>query len=158
MAHHAQYQPELQRTADAFRRELFEDALPLVESRYRVEKEVAQRGIVGLSMGGGQALTVGLGNLDRFAWVGSFSGVPPEEAITKSVLADAAGTNAKLRLLWIGVGQDDFLRKRNEEFIAKLKEGGIVHDWHLTDGGHSWPVWRRYLADFLPLLFQPKQS
>ena len=139
----------------AFRRELFEDALPLVEARYRVEPDAAQRGIVGLSMGGGQSLTVGLGNLDRFAWVGSFSGVPPEEAVSKAVLGDAAGTNARLRLLWIGCGQDDFLRPRNEEFIAKLKEAGIVHQWHLTQGGHSWPVWRGYLADFLPLLFQP---
>ena len=52
---------------DAFRRELFEDALPLVESCYRVEKDAAQRGIVGLNMGGGQSLTVGLGHPDRFA-------------------------------------------------------------------------------------------
>ncbi len=96
-----------------------------------------------------------IANLDRFAWVGSFSGVPPEEAVGKAALADAAGTNARLRLLWIGCGQDDFLRPRNEEFITKLKEAGIVHQWHLTQGGHSWPVWRGYLADFLPLLFQP---
>ena len=142
---------------EAFRRELFEDALPLVESRYRVKKDAANRGIVGLSMGGGQSLTVGLGNLDRFAWVGSFSGVPPEEAISKTFLADPSGANAKLRLLWIGVGQDDFLRSRNEEFVAKLKESGIQHEWHLTEGGHSWPVWRSYLADFLPLLFQTKR-
>ena len=104
----------------AFRRKLFEDALPLVEARYRVEPDAAQRGIVGLSMGGGQSLKVGLGNFDRFAWVGSFSGVPPEEAVDKAVLSYAAGTNAKLRLLWIGCGQDHFLCPRNEEFIAKL--------------------------------------
>ncbi len=142
---------------DAFRRELFEDALPLIESRYRVEKDAAQRGIVGLSMGGGQSLTVGLGNLDRFSWVGSFSGVPPDEAVAKAVYADAAGTNAKLRLLWIGVGKDDFLRQRNEGFVAKLNESGIHHEWHLTEGAHSWPVWRQYLADFLPLLFQAEK-
>ena len=139
----------------AFRRELFEDALPLVEARYRVEQNVALRGIVGLSMGGGQSLTVGLGNLDRFSWVGSFSGVPPDEAVAKAVLADAGGTNAKLRLLWIGCGRDDFLLARNEAFVAQLKAGGVKHEWHLTEGGHSWPVWRGYLADFLPLLFQP---
>ncbi|MBI5800829.1 MAG: esterase family protein, partial [Verrucomicrobia bacterium] len=141
---------------NAFRRELFEDALPLVEARYRVEKDASRRGIVGLSMGGGQSLTVGLGNLDRFAWVGAFSAAPPDEAVVKATLGDAAAANAKLRLLWIGVGKDDFLRARNEEMIAKLKESGVTHEWHLTDGGHSWPVWRGYLADFLPLLFEPK--
>jgi enterochelin esterase family protein len=52
---------------DAFRRELLEDALPLVESLYRVEPGAGQRAIAGLSMGGGQSLSVGLTNLDRFA-------------------------------------------------------------------------------------------
>ena len=138
---------------DAFRRELFEDALPLVESLYRVEKDAARRAIAGLSMGGWHSLTVGLGNMDRFAWVGSFSGVPPEAAVAQSFVADPAAANAKLRLLWIAVGKDDFLRKRNEEFIAALKEKSIAHTWELSEGGHSWPVWRGYLAEFAPLLF-----
>ncbi len=138
---------------DAFRRELFEDALPLVESLYRVEKDAAHRAIVGLSMGGWHSLTIGLGNLDRFAWVGSFSGVPPQTEVAEKFLADPAAANAKLRLLWIAVGKDDFLRTRNEEFIAALKEKGITHTWELSEGGHSWPVWREYLAQFAPLLF-----
>ncbi|MBC7365922.1 MAG: hypothetical protein H7343_03765 [Undibacterium sp.] len=105
-------------------------------------------------MGGGQSLTVGLGHLERFAWIGSFSGVPPEESVSQAVLNDAKGTNAKLRLLWIGCGTDDFLLKRNEEFVGKLKAAGVNHEWHLTAGNHSWPVWRGYLADFLPRVFQ----
>jgi enterochelin esterase family protein len=137
----------------AFQRELVEDALPLVESLYRVETDRTRRAIAGLSMGGAQSLTVGLGNLDRFAWVGSFSGVPPEGAVKDGFLAAPATANAQLRLLWIAVGKDDFLRLRNEEFIAQLKEKGIRHEWQLTDGDHSWPVWRRYLAEFTPLLF-----
>jgi enterochelin esterase-like enzyme len=140
---------------DAFRRELLEDAMPLVETTYRVAREPAQRAIVGLSMGGGQSLTVGLGHLDRFAWVGSFSGVPPEETVAKAFLADAAGANAKLRLLWLACGRDDSLHTRNEEFVAKLKAAGVNHEWFLTAGNHSWPVWRGYLVDFLPRLFQP---
>ena len=139
---------------EAFRRELLEEAIPLVEKIYRVDGDRSQRGIVGLSMGGGQSLTVGLGNLGRFAWVGSFSGVAPDEAVAKAIFADAAATNAKLKLLWIGCGKEDFLLKRNEDLTARLKENGIAHEWHLTEGGHSWPVWRDYLADFLPRLFQ----
>jgi hypothetical protein len=27
-----------------------------------------------------------------------------------------------------------------------------------TPGAHTWRVWRRYLADFAPLLFQEKQK
>jgi enterochelin esterase family protein len=146
--------PQRGASTEAFRRELFEDAVPLVESTYRVSRDAAQRAIAGLSMGGGQALSVGLGNLDRFAWVGAFSAAPPSSGTAQAILADPASTNAKLKLLWIGCGKDDFLRQRNEEHVAALKEKGVRHEWHLTDGDHSWPVWRRYLAEFTPLLFQ----
>jgi enterochelin esterase family protein len=137
----------------AFQRELFEDAIPLVEALYRVEPDRTKRAIAGLSMGGMQALTVGLGNLDRFAWVGSFSGVPPEPEAREKFLADPQTANAKLRLLWIKVGKDDFLRARNEEFVAQLDEKGIHREWALSEGAHAWPVWRGYLAEFAPLLF-----
>jgi enterochelin esterase-like enzyme len=139
---------------DAFRRELFDDALPLVDSLYRVEPDSAHRAIAGLSMGGGQSLSVGLTNLDRFAWVGAFSAAPPAAESLQPILADPAGSNAKLKLLWIGCGQDDFLRSRNEELVGSLKEKGVQHEWHLTAGDHSWPIWRGYLAEFAPKLFQ----
>jgi enterochelin esterase-like enzyme len=139
---------------DAFRRELFEDALPLVESLYQVEPDAARRAIAGLSMGGGQSLSVGLTNLDRFAWVGAFSAAPPSAETTQAILADPARSNAKLKLLWIGCGQDDVLRSRNEAFVALLQEKGVGHEWRLTSGDHSWPVWRGYLAEFIPKLFQ----
>jgi enterochelin esterase family protein len=91
--------------------------------------------------------------LERFAWVGSFSGVPPQPDIAERFLGDPGAANAKLRLLWIAVGKDDFLRQRNEEFIAALKDKSIRHTWHLTEGAHAWPIWRGYLAEFAPLLF-----
>jgi enterochelin esterase family protein len=155
----AQSRDETKRGAsmDAFRRELFEDALPLVELLYRVEKDAGRRAIAGLSMGGAQSLSVGLGNLDRFAWVGAFSAAPPSPEATQNFVAAPDAANAKLRLLWIAVGKDDFLRQRNEEYIATLKDKGIRHEWQVTDGDHSWPVWRRYLAEFAPRLFAEKK-
>ena len=46
------------------------------------------------------------------------------------------------------------LAQRNIEFAALLKEKGIRHEYLETEGDHSWPVWRRYLTDFAPLLFR----
>lgn len=137
----------------AFQRDLLEEVMPLVESSYRVRKEAASRAIVGLSMGGGQALTVGLGHPDRFGYVGSFSGAAPPPEALNALLAEPAGLNRKLRWLWIGCGKDDFLLARNEALIATLKEKGVKHVWRLTEGGHSWPVWRDYLAEIAPALF-----
>lgn len=137
---------------EGFRHELSQDALPLVERLYRVAKKPEQRAIAGLSMGGGQSLGAGL-TLDGFGWIGAFSAAAPPTSMIDAALADAATTNARLRLLWIAIGKDDFLLKRNEEFIALLKDKGIRHEYLLTEGGHSWPVWRQYLVDFLPRLF-----
>ncbi|HEY2414371.1 MAG TPA: alpha/beta hydrolase-fold protein [Pirellulaceae bacterium] len=139
---------------DAFRRELLEDGIPLVESLYRVETDPAQRAIAGLSMGGGQSLSVGLTNLDRFAWVGAFSAATPSAETTQAIVDNAATANAKLKLLWIACGENDFLKSRNEAFVAGLKDKGIKHEWHLTAGDHSWPVWRGYLSEFAPKLFK----
>jgi len=131
-----------------------EDVLPFVEANYRLKPDAASRGIVGLSMGGGQSLTIGLNHLDRFAWVGGFSSSVPGKETVAEALAQPEASNQKLKLLWIGCGKDDFLLKRNEEFIALLKEKNIRCEWRLTEGNHSWPVWRGYLAEFAPKLFQ----
>jgi enterochelin esterase family protein len=139
---------------EMFERDLIADVMPLVEKAYRVKSAAADRAIVGLSMGGGQSLTIGLNHTDKFAWVGGFSSAVPRAEAIDGALADPAGVNDRLRLLWIGCGRDDFLLQRNEEFIATLDEKGIDHQWRLTDGNHSWPVWRTYLAEFAPLLFQ----
>ncbi|MBN1509682.1 MAG: hypothetical protein JW955_22740 [Sedimentisphaerales bacterium] len=138
----------------AFERDLLEDVMPFVEADYRVRTEATGRAIAGLSMGGGQSLTIGLNHLDRFAWVAGFSaGAPSREAIA-ATLNDTKTANEKLKLLWIGIGKDDFLRQRNEQFISLLTEKGLRHEWHLTEGNHSWRVWRIYLAELAPKLFQ----
>jgi enterochelin esterase-like enzyme len=137
----------------AFQRELKEDALPLVEATYRITPGKDHRALAGLSMGGWQALGVGLNELDTFSWIASLSGAA-DEATLQQPLQNPADTNAKLRLLWIACGKDDFLIERNESLVATLKMAGIQHQWHLTDGNHSWPVWRDYLSRLAPLLFQ----
>lgn len=52
-----------------------------------------------LSMGGGQALNFGLGNLDRFAWVGGFSSAPNTET---SRTTGARSTKGKTGIRFYG--------------------------------------------------------
>jgi enterochelin esterase family protein len=146
--------PRREEAFAAFRRELLEDALPLVESKYIVARDAAHRAIAGLSMGGGQSLMIGLGDAEKFGWVASFSGATPQESAEDALVATAAANATGRRLLWIACGRGDFLLTRNEVFVAKLKAAGVPHEWHLTAGGHTWPVWRGYLVEFLPRLFR----
>ena len=64
----------------AFEKDLLTDLIPFIEKNYSVKADRESRAIAGLSMGGGQALNFGLGNLDTFAWVGGFSSAPNTKA------------------------------------------------------------------------------
>jgi enterochelin esterase family protein len=145
---------ELAGNDEGVEKELLQDIIPFVESRYRAARSPDKRAIVGLSMGGGQSLRTGLGHPDLFRWIGAFSSGTPEGDLDALFprLKDVAAKH--LRLLWIGIGKDDFLLQRNERFHAWLQQKGITHEWTLSDGGHEWPVWRTYLGTFLPLIFK----
>ena len=139
----------------AFRRELFEVALPLVEAQYAVAGDAARRAIAGLSMGGRQAMSIGLTSPEQFGWVAAFSSTPPSGSTQDALLASAAANSGSRRLLWIACGREDSRFELSEAFIAKLKAAGVPHEWHPTPGDHVWPVWRGHLVDFLPRLFHP---
>lgn len=147
--------PELwRRNASQFRATLLDEVLPQVEKEYRVSSGQKSRAIAGLSMGGAESLTVGLNNLDRFAWIGAFSSGGLDTNFAKAFPELDAKANERLRLLWISCGKDDGLVKPNRQFVQWLDTEGIHHTWTEVPGVHSWRVWRRNLADFAPLLFR----
>jgi enterochelin esterase-like enzyme len=144
------------RNLQLYERDLLDDVLPLVEANYRVASDHRSRAIAGLSMGGQQALGVGLKHFERFAVVASFSGAARNIGdVVEKLGTESKRANEELDLLWIACGKDDFLLEANREFVAKLKSLGIEHEYYETDGAHNWSVWRRYLAELLPRLFQP---
>ncbi|MBL8176446.1 MAG: esterase [Bryobacterales bacterium] len=135
---------------------IVEDVIPHVESKYRVAPGKANRAIAGLSMGGGQSIHIGFSHLDLFSAIGAFSAAVPADFETRfaAALKDPKSTNAQLKTLWIACGKDDFLIKRNQDFSALLKSRQIRHTFELTEGAHTYTVWRRYLGEFAPLLFR----
>lgn len=137
-----------------FATDLVEDVIPYIERTYRTKSDREHRAIAGLSMGGGQALRIGLGNLDTFGWVGAFSSAVPGGTQLDSLLAKPAILNEKLRLLWMGCGEKDFLFAANQRLLARLEREKVRHVAHITEGAHEWCLWRYYLNDFAPLLFK----
>jgi enterochelin esterase-like enzyme len=138
----------------AMEKDVVVNLIPLVEHGYRADPRAKKRAIVGLSMGGGQSLGIGLGHPDLFEWVGAFSAAAPEKDMDKTFAQIVKDPSLRPHLLWIGVGREDFLLKRNQAFHEWLGQKGIVHTWVLSDGGHEWPVWRAYLPQFLELAFR----
>ena len=90
-----------------FPKDLMDEVIPLVDRSYRVKSGASQRAIAGLSMGGGQALSIGLAHPETFSYVLGFSAaVGGQFAEADGVLEtiEAKGTAKKFRLVWIGCG------------------------------------------------------
>jgi enterochelin esterase-like enzyme len=138
-----------------FRETLLTEVMPMAEKAYRISSDRKSRAIAGLSMGGSESLMVGLNALDKFAWVGAFSSGGLGTNFVSEFADLNAQANAKLRLLWIACGQQDGLLNVNQQFVDWLKSQNIRCTWVPTPGQHSFRVWRRYLAQFTPLLFRP---
>jgi len=141
----------------AFTEELVGAIMPYVERHYRVSPDRTKRAVAGFSRGGGQSLFAGFSNLDKFAWIGSYSAYLTPEVFNKyfSVLAEAPErTNQQLKLLWLGVGHEDFLYRQAATFDEFLKEKKIEHKSLVTDGGHTWMNARHYLTETLQLFFK----
>jgi enterochelin esterase family protein len=141
-----------------FSEDLRQDVLPFVEGRYRVHADRDHRAIAGLSMGGGQALSIGLNHLELFSHVAGFSAaLGSANDFSKpyaSLIANAAASNRTLRLLWVGCGTSDSLFGASKNFSTFLNEHRITHVFRATDGAHTWMVWRRYLNELAPMLFR----
>ncbi len=137
-----------------FRRTLLEEVMPQVQKAYRVRPEAEAHAIAGLSMGGAESLLTGLNALDRFGYVGAFSSGGLSTNFAELFPGLDQKATGHLRLLWLGCGEQDGLFAANQKLSDWLTQKGIHHTWVHTPGQHSFRVWRRYLADFAPLLFQ----
>jgi len=138
----------------AFERELLADLIPFIESKYSTVADREHRALAGLSMGGGQSLNFGLGNLDTFAWVGGFSSAP-NTMPPAQLVRDAAVARQKLKLLWVSCGDQDSLFNISEGVHKYLVEQKVPHIWHVDIGGaHTFPVWKNDLYHVSTLLFR----
>jgi len=131
------------------------DLVPMIDSRFRTIADREHRALAGLSMGGAEAMRIGLHHLDLFAFIGLFSPAIGNLNPARDYDGKLADANKQLRLLWIGVGRDDPMFfpgvMKSQEALDKA---GIRHVWVESDGAHTWTVWRKYLADFAPRLFR----
>jgi enterochelin esterase family protein len=133
----------------AFEKDLLESVLPLVEANYRVLADAQHRGISGLSMGAGQAMQIGFGNLDKFAYIGAFSGGGRGRTVAKM-------DEPKPLLVWMGAGSGELGRMGSGKTVVEaMNKAGIKAVWFEAPGtAHEWETWRKCLYDFAPRLFQ----
>jgi len=147
------FEPEKAQSFATFEKDLLNDLIPFIESKYPVKANRESRALAGLSMGGGQSLNFGLGNLNTFAWIGGFSSAPNTK--TPEVLVPNPAETAKtLKLLWISCGDHDGLITFSQRLHVYLKENRVPHIWHVEPGVHDFKVWKSDLYYFSQQLFK----
>lgn len=140
--------------------ELLSDIVPMIDRTYRVMPGRENRAITGLSMGGGQAFTIGLKHLDLFAWVGEFSsGLVSDtefhlDKYLPGFLDHPEDVNRKLKLLFLSCGTEDPRYAGQLDLADNLKRHNIRYVWYPSPGVHEWKVWRHALAEFAQRVFQ----
>ncbi len=163
------------------------DLIPWVDANYRTIADRDHRAMAGLSMGGMQTAAVTMNNLDKFSYIGLFSGgtaagfgraaagspvgagVLPSEppsldfkTIYSGAMADPAAFNKKVHVFFFSAGTE--LPLENPEALKRhqqqLVAGGITNSYMYISPGtsHEWQTWRRSLYVFAPLLFKADGS
>lgn len=136
-----------------FEKDLFNDVIPAIESRYSTQANREGRALAGLSMGGGQTLNFGLTHLDTFASLGAFSAAPNSKP-PAALVTDPAATRKRLKLFFLTCGNKDGLIRISQGMHAYLKENGIPHVWHVDGNGHDATHWSHSLYEFAQRLFR----
>jgi len=146
--------PSIDHNTALFTRAFLTEVMPQVESSYNISKSRDDHAIAGLSMGGLEALTIGLAHSDRFAYVIGLSAAVQKLDFARQFTTLDPKT-ADLRLLWIACGTEDGLVTPNRKLVDFLKQTNMPVTQVEIPGLHTWLVWRDNLIHFAPLLFRP---
>lgn len=146
--------PEKVAEFTTFEDDLLKDLIPFIEANYPTLTNWENRAIAGLSMGGGQSLNFGLGNLGSFAWVGCFSSAPNTKA-PELLVPDPKVARELLKLLWLSCGDKDQLIRFSERTHEYLVQHDVPHVYHVEPGSHGFKVWKNGPYNFSQLLFRP---
>ncbi len=137
-------------SGSAFTDMMLTDLIPMIEKTYRALPGSANRAMAGLSMGGMQTKSTTMANLDKFSYIGLFSG----GNITLAEVKDPAAFKKQVKAVFFGSGE----LERPEANIAaadELKKNGINAVAYVSPRtAHEFLTWRRCLREFAPLLFK----
>ena len=140
----------------SFYKVMINDLIPTIDNKFRTLTDRDNRAMAGLSWGGHQTFDLVLSNMDKFAWIGTFSGAIfgiDLKTAYNGVFTNADEFNKKIHYMYMNWGSDDFIK--SGDIVKGLQEMGIKVEGKQSEGtAHEWLTWRRGLNDFVPHLFK----
>ncbi len=135
---------------------LLNDLIPYIDANFRTKTDRDNRAMAGLSWGGHQTFDIVFNNLDKFAWLGTFSGAIfglDVKTAYNGVFTNADEFNKKIHYMYMNWGSEDFIK--SGDIVKQLREMGIKVDSSESAGtAHEFLTWRRGLNEFIPHLFK----
>lgn len=148
------YGPEMVKGFEVFERDLIDDLIPFIQNKYSVYTDKEHRAVAGLSMGGGQSLNFGLGNMDKFAYVGGFSSAPNTKQ-PEQLIPDVEKTKKENKLLWMVCGGADGLMFNSSRLKAFCDKNDVPCTLiEYPEGKHDFVVWKYGLYNFAQKIFK----
>ena len=140
----------------SFAKLMINDLIPMIDKTFRTYTDREHRAMAGLSWGGKQTFDITLTNLDKFSYIGGFSGaifgLNVKHAFN-GVFTDASAFNKKVHCLFLGCGTEENMG--TAQLVKSLRDMGIrVASYESQGTAHEWLTWRRCLNEFLPNLFK----
>ena len=143
----------------SFYKVMQEDLIPYIDQNFRTLSDREHRAMAGLSWGGHQTFDIVLNNLDKFAWMGTFSsalfGMDVKSAYD-GIFTRSEEFNKKIHLLFMTCGTVGFDKSINaKKTVEELNALGIPAQYYEATGlDHEWLTWRRSLHEFVPKIFK----
>ncbi len=138
---------------------MLNDLIPYIDQNFRTKSDRENRAMAGLSWGGHQTFDIVLNNLDKFAWMGTFSGAIfglDVKTAYNGVFANADEFNKKIHYMYMNWGSEDFIK--SGDIVKQLRELGVKVDSSESAGtAHEFLTWRRGLHEFIPHLFKKQK-
>ena len=140
-----------------------QEIIPMIDKEFRTISDRDHRAMAGLSMGGFQSFQIAMSNIDKFAYVGGFSGgglIQQDNEFSKmynGVWADVNAFNQKMKVIYLSIGTDEpaNMYQTVNSFHKEMEKTGIKHVYYESPGtSHEWLTWRRSLYQFAGLIFR----
>ena len=148
---------------NSFYQVLLNDLIPAIESKFRAYTDREHRAMAGLSWGGHQTFDVVLTNLDKFSYMGTFSGAIfglDLKTAYNGVFTNPEAFNRQIHCLFMMSGTEGMDKMfGTKKMVDDLNAMGInAHYYESTGTDHEWLTWRRGLNQFIPYLFKSHQK
>ena len=140
----------------SFYQVMIQDLIPTIDSKFRTLTDRDHRAMAGLSWGGHQTFDLVLNNMDKFSYMGAFSGAIfglDVKTAYNGVFSKPEEFNKKIHYLYLSCGSEENFG--TEALVKSLQNAGIKTDFYVSPGTHhEWLTWRRCFRQFIPHLFK----